>query len=178
MKLITRSWIVTVVVALAAVASAQPPEPVVSLRQKVLSKETYVDLARQWLEYMQRHGETAEGHVNVGQAYRYAGEAKDVWLEHYKKAVELDPGYARALDLYGCHLYHRSKDPGKKAEAVQVLERARNLDPGYPEILYSLYSIYCCEQRLDDAWGVAADIYRRNLVPIPLQDYAYSLPKV
>jgi pentatricopeptide repeat protein len=175
MRSVIRFWIVPVVVALTAVASAQPPEPVVSLRQKMLSKETYMDLAQQWLQYMERYGETAEGHVNVGQAYRYADEAKEVWLDHYKRAVELDPEYARAVDLYGCQLYHNSKDPGKKAEAAQMLERARNLDPGYPEILYSLYSVYCCEQRLEDAWDVAHDIYRRGFIPTPIQDYGYNM---
>jgi tetratricopeptide (TPR) repeat protein len=166
---------VTFAVVLVSVAAAQPPEPVVSLRQKMLSKETYMDLARQWLEHMKRHGETAEGHLNVGQAYRYAQEAKELWLEHYRKAVELGPKYARALDLYGCHLYHRSSEKQEKAEALQLLEKARNLDPRYPEILYSLYSVYCCEQRLDDAWSVAEDIYRRGFIPTPLQDYGYNM---
>jgi pentatricopeptide repeat protein len=171
----TLARFVAVAVALASVALAQPPEPVVSLRQKMLSKETYMDLARQWQDYMERYGETAEGHVNLGQAYRYAEEAKELWLEHYRRAVELDPAYARALDLYGCHLYHRSKDPEKKAQALQLLERARNLDPAYPEILYSLYSVYCCEQRLDEAWDVAEDIYRRGFIPTPIQDYGYNM---
>ena len=155
-------------------AVAQPPEPVVSLRQKVLSKEAYVTLANQWLDYVKRHGATAEAYANIGQAYRYAGEPESLYLEYYRKAVEADSQYARALDLYGCHLWHHGNEQ-EKQRALTLLERARIIDPGYGESLYSLYSIYCCTKRLDDAQRIARDIFGRSLIPEPIQDFGYNL---
>ena len=171
-----RSSLVFSLVVLAAyhVAAPQPPEPVVSLRQRVLSTEAYMALASQWLDYIERFGPTAEAYSNVGQAYRYAGESKELFLEYYKKAVEADSQYARALDLYGCHLWHNGNDEDKK-RALTLLERARAIDPGYGESLYSLYSVYCCTKRLDDADKVARDIFARGIIPQPLQDFGYNL---
>jgi hypothetical protein len=155
-------------------AASQPPEPVVSLRQRVLSKEAYVSLANQWLDHIKRYGPTAEAYANVGQAYRYAGEPKDLFLEYYEKAVQADSQYARALDLYGCHLWHHGNEE-EKARALAMLQRARIVDPGYGESLYSLYSVYCCTKRLDDADEIARDIFRRGLIPAPIQDFGYNL---
>jgi hypothetical protein len=155
-------------------AEPQPPEPVVSLRQRILSKEAYVTLANQWLEYIQQHGPTAEAYANVGQAYRYAGEPKELFLEYYKKAVDADSLYARALDLYGCHLWNHGSE-AEKERALAMLERARIVDPGYEESLYSLYSVYCCTKRLDEAEKTAQDIFRRGLIPPPIQDFGYNL---
>jgi len=166
--------LIILVVLLQGTAVAQPPEPVVSLRQKILSKEAYLDLARQWGRYVEKNGDSAEAYVNIGQAYRYAGEPKEVFLEYYRKAVDADPRYARALDLYGCHLYHAG-DKTNSEEAIRMLERARNLDPDYGEVLYSLFAIYCCEKRLGDAHEIAEDIFRRDLISRPLQDFGYNL---
>jgi len=156
------------------IGSAQKPDQVLSLRQRVLSKETYMNVARQWIEYMEENGESVEGHLNAGQALRYAGEEKPVYLRHYQQAVSLDPDNVRALDLYGCHLRNKGT-PEERTRGLEMLERAKDLDPTYGEILYSLYSAYCCEGRLEDASSIADDIYRRQIISVPLQDFGHNL---
>jgi len=154
--------------------AAQKPDQVLSLRQRALTEETYMNLARQWIEYMEENGESAEGHLNAGQALRYAGEKKPVYLRHYRQAVALEPDNVRALDLYGCHLRNKGT-PEERTRGLEMLERAKDLDPTYGEILFSLYSAYCCEGRLEDAGFIAADIYRRQIISVPLQDFGYNL---
>ncbi len=168
------SHMLSIVLILWTSALAQPPEPVVTLRQKVLSKESYMSLVQQWLDYMDEHGESTEGHLNVAQAQRYAGEAKELYLRHYRRAVELEPNSVRALDLCGSFTW-RLGTPEDKAQGRQMLERAKNLDPSYGEILYSLYGMYCCEGRLDETEDIASDIYRRGIISTPLQDFGYNL---
>lgn len=35
--------------------------------------------------------------------------------------------------------------------------------------------MYCCEGRLDEAAEIASDIYRRNVIPQPIQDFGYNM---
>ena len=154
--------------------SPQPPDPVLSLRQRMLSKESYMNLSRQWIDFMDKTGESVDGHLNAGQALRYAGEKKPVYLKHYEKAVALDSNDVRALDLCGFHTWNKGT-PEERERGLRMLERAKILDSRYEPILYSLYSVYCCEGRLDDAEVVAGDMYRRAIISVPLQDFGYNL---
>jgi len=157
-----------------AAALAQTPEPVVSMREKILSPAAYRALAQQWKDYMDRHGESAEGYVNLAQAYRYAGEAKDVYLKVYEKAVQLNPTYARALDLYACQLWtHGNADD--VAKATELFERARTADPTYGDVLYSLYGLHTCTGRVDRAHETAREMYERQLIHTPVWDFGYNI---
>ncbi|MCU0610647.1 MAG: hypothetical protein MUE60_02530 [Candidatus Eisenbacteria bacterium] len=156
------------------VATAQTPEPVVSLREKMLSPAAYRALAQQWKDYMERHGESAEGYVNLAQAYRYAGEAKDTYLPFYAKAVELGPTYARALDLYACQLWTHG-NAADVARATEMFERARTADPTYGDVLYSLYGLHTCTGRVGRAYETAREMYERQLIHTPVWDFGYNI---
>ncbi|MBN1250382.1 MAG: hypothetical protein JXC32_22145 [Anaerolineae bacterium] len=169
-----KRFLLCLVVFVCASGYARTPEPVVSLREKTLSSAAYRALAQQWTEYMERNGESAEGHTNVGQAYRYAGEAQEVYLAHYARAVQLDSTYARALDLYACQLWIRGEE-GDMAKAREMLERARTVDPTYGDVLYSLYGLHSCTGSIDRARETAREIYERRLIHVPIWDFGYNI---
>jgi len=157
-----------------AAALAQTPEPVASMREKILSPASYRSLAQQWKDYMERHGESAEGYVNLAQAYRYAGEAKDAYLQYYAKAAQLGPTYARALDLYACQLWtHGNADD--VAKAAELFERARMADPTYGDVLYSLYGMRTCTGEVDRAFETAREMFERRLIHAPVWDFGHNI---
>lgn len=174
MEVIMRAGLLVLVGALFCSAVAQTPEPVVSLREKILSPAAYRALAQQWKEHMERRGESAEAYVNLAQAYRYAGEPKEVYLRLYEKAVSLDPTYARALDLYASQLWLRGGLEHADT-ALALLERAEALDPGYADVLYSLYGLHLCRGDLDRAEAIAREMYERRLIHVPVWDFGYNI---
>jgi eukaryotic-like serine/threonine-protein kinase len=88
----------------------------------------------------------AEAHTDlalVSQAYDYDWAAAEA---HYKRALELNPNYAGAREMYGDYLVYR----GRFAESRQQFDRAHELDPLTPRIEVStvLPSLY--EGRYDE----------------------------
>jgi tetratricopeptide (TPR) repeat protein len=72
------------------------------------------------------------------------------WLEaerEYKRALELNPGYAPAHQFYGGYLAGQ----GRWEEAITELTRARELDPLTPWVSTNLAYFYYLARRYDEA---------------------------
>ncbi len=70
--------------------------------------------------------------------------------EYYKKAVNLDKNYYRAL----CDLGMIYAKEGNYEEALPLLEKVRLINPNYISNYVSLGIVYKCLDRIDDAIGV------------------------
>jgi len=79
-RLIWKHCILVFVASCAAAASFAQPQPVPPKAARELDQASYVELFKQWRQYMETHGETAVGLVNLGMAYEYSGE-RDAALE-------------------------------------------------------------------------------------------------
>lgn len=147
------------------------PQSVPPLAVRPLDKAAYVRLAREWKEYMEKHGETAEALVNLGRAYRYSGE-KEAALRAAKRAVEISRDEPKALVFLAelLSIYEHDEDA-----ALELLERSRRLAPDYERGLTMLAAVYLRRGDLDKADGVLRTLFDRRLVPRPLQDYAYNM---
>jgi tetratricopeptide (TPR) repeat protein len=146
------------------------PQPVPRLRDRALDKASYVALANQWREYIEKHGETADALVNIGRAQRYSGELEAAKLAG-KRAVGLEPDNPRALNFYAeCIMVDGGGD-----EAVKLLERARAIAPDYGDALTSLAALYLHTGELDKAAAALKTAFDRRIISRPLQDYAYNM---
>jgi tetratricopeptide (TPR) repeat protein len=146
------------------------PQPVPRLRDRALDKASYVALANQWREYIEKRGETADALVNLGRAQWYS-DGLDAARRAGKRAVELEPDNPRALNFYAeCIMVDGGSD-----EAVKLLERARAIDPDYGEALLSLAALYLHTGELDKAAATLKTAFDRRIVSRPLQDYAYNM---
>lgn len=89
----------------------------------------------------------AEAHTSLAQvSERYEWE----WAEaekQYKRAMELNPNYARAYQWYGFHL----AEQGRLDEAIAAMSRARELDPLTPMISSNLAYFHYLARRPDEA---------------------------
>lgn len=68
-------------------------------------------------------------------------------IKHYRRAVQLDPEYAKGRYNLGVALLHRGPEP----EAVAELEAAVRLQPIYPDAWYSLGLAYAKQHRFHEA---------------------------
>ena len=97
------------------------PQPVPRLRDRALDKASYVALANQWREYIEKHGETADALVNLGRAQRYSGELEAA-TRAGKRAVELEPAFSRRR-----HPLRAEDHPRSPRNAKQNLEFSKLL---------------------------------------------------
>jgi serine/threonine protein kinase/TolB-like protein/Tfp pilus assembly protein PilF len=89
----------------------------------------------------------AEAHVSLGDA-RYLYDWDWVGAEkEYKRAIELNPGYATAHQWYAEYLSHM----GRHNEAIAELKRAQELDPLSLMINAIGGWIFVCARRYDEA---------------------------
>jgi hypothetical protein len=147
------------------------PQPVPRMSVRSLDKVSYVALAQQWKEYMDKHGETADGLVNLGMAERYTGEM-DAARAAGKRAVELEPNNPRALTFYATIL---SLMDEQSVEAVKLLERSRAVAPDYGDALIALDATYLRAGELMKAMPISKTIFERRVLSRPLQDFAYNM---
>lgn len=146
------------------------PQSVPRLRDRALDKASYVDLANQWREYIEKHGETADALVNLGRAQWYSGELEAA-RRAGKRAAELGPDNPKALDFYAeCIMFDGGAD-----EAEKLLERSRKIDPDYGESLMSLAALYLRFGKFDKATAALKTVFDRKIISRPLQDYAYNM---
>jgi tetratricopeptide (TPR) repeat protein len=147
------------------------PQPVQRLRDRALDKASYVSLANQWREYIEKHGETADALVNLGRAQRYSGELEAA-TRAGKRAVELEPDNPKALSFYAeCLIVF----DGGGSEALKLLERSRAIAPDYGEALITLAVFYLRTGELDKAAVTLKTVFDRRIISRPLQDYAYNM---
>jgi len=147
------------------------PQPVPKMSERPLEKASYVALAKQWREYIDRHGETADALVNLGMAQRYSGEIEAAGAAG-KRAVELEPDNPKALNFYAIIL---SVSGGDTAEALRLLERCRAVAPDYGDALTTLAATHLRGGGLKKAGAVCKTIFERRIVSRPIQDYAYNM---
>jgi tetratricopeptide (TPR) repeat protein len=146
------------------------PQSVPRLRDRALDKASYVALANQWHEYIEKRGETADALVNLGRAQWYSGELEAA-RRAGKRAVELGPDNPKALNFYAeCIMIDGGGD-----EAMKLLERSREIDPDNGEALLSLAALYLHTGELDKAAGTLKTAFDRRIISRPLQDYAYNM---
>ncbi len=149
--------------------SQPPPVPRVPLRQ--LDEASYVQLAKEWKEYIEKNGESAEALVNLARAYDYSGEL-DAAVIAAKRAVELEPNHPKALAFYGSIM---SSYIGDVEGSLELLERCRQVAPDYEYGLTVLATSYMRLGELAKADEVFATIFKERTIPRPLQDYAYNM---
>jgi tetratricopeptide (TPR) repeat protein len=146
------------------------PQTVQRLRDRALDKASYVSLANQWREYIDKHGESANALVNLGRAQWYSGELEAA-RRAGKRAVELEPDNPKALNFYAeCIMFDGGAD-----EAEKLLERARAIDPDYGEALTSLAALYLRFGKFDKATATLKTVFDRRIISRPLQDFAYNM---
>jgi serine/threonine protein kinase len=99
-----------------------------SLRLRVLALKERLNYnfngAVLYLEQLQQHFKfSRETYYELGEAYFHHGRAREA-VGYYRKAIELDPRYSRAINHLGyCYAYM-----GDHSRSIQLFEEYRNLD--------------------------------------------------
>jgi serine/threonine protein kinase/tetratricopeptide (TPR) repeat protein len=108
------------------------------------------------LKALSLDGDLAEARAAMGwveYAYRHNMEAAERQL---RRAIELNPNYARAHYLYSSVL---SRSPGRRAQAAEEAQRALELDP----LSHAIVSWAGRIRELSWDWEGAAELYRRAI---------------
>jgi Flp pilus assembly protein TadD len=99
--------------------------------------------------------------MQLGHAARKAGRAAEA-LDHYRSAVELEPGSAELQSVYGLMLLQL----GRAAEAEAPLRKAVAIAPAHPAVRMNLAQWHTQQGNLDEALqvveGVVADEPNRH----------------
>lgn len=158
------------IIGMATSALSQPPT-VPRLVDRQLDEASYVELAKQWKDYISKHGESAHALVNLGRAYDYSGEI-DAAVIAAKRAVELDPDYPEALAFYAMLM---ASYIGDVEGSLDLLERCRQVAPDYGYGLTNLATTYMRLGDLAKSDEVFKTIFKERTISQPLQDYAYNM---
>jgi len=149
----------------------QEPQPVPRLTERALEKASYIELSRQWKDYIKTHGESSRALVNLSKAYRYSGEEKVARLTA-ERAVKIAPDDPEALTLLGKML---SLNHDELMQGLKLLKRCREIAPDYAEGLESLAAIYLKIGELEKSEEIFKTIFEQNIIPRPLIDYGYNM---
>ncbi|HEX6643054.1 MAG TPA: protein kinase [Gemmatimonadales bacterium] len=107
-----------------------------------------------------------ERYARGKQAFLLFGtESARAAADHFRRAIELDPGYALAWAGLGSLLmpnYIASGDQAVLAEGVEALQRAMALDPGLGEPYVFLAYMYTQQHRYDEAITAARASLERD----------------
>lgn len=155
----------------AAGNAAAQPQPVPPKAARELDQASYVELFKQWRAYMDTHGETAVGLVNLGMAYEYSGE-REAALQAARRAVNLEAESPQALAYLGKLLSIIEDD--QEAALASLLE-CRRLAPDYGFGLTMLATVQLKLGQLAQAQATFKTVFDRNVISRPLQDYGYNL---
>ena len=154
-----------------AVSALSQPQPVPRLVERQLDKASYVELAKQWKQYIEKNGETADALVNLGMAYRYS-EEEEAAVAAGKRAVELEPNNPKGLAFLGAML---SVYIGDDDGALVHLKRCREIAPDYEWGLTTLATVYMRRGEWAKSEEVFKTVFEQGVIPRPLQDYAYNM---
>src|SRR5688572_1207651 len=91
--------------------------------------------------------------MQLGHAARKAGRAAEA-LDHYRSAVELEPGSAEAQSVYGLMLLQL----GRAAEAEAPLRKAVDIAPAHPAVRMNLAQWLTQQGHLDEAARVVESV--------------------
>jgi len=147
------------------------PQAVPKLSERALSKASYVKLAREWKEYIEKNGETADALVNLGMAYRYSGQSEAA-LFAGRRAMRIAPDDPAVLTFMATMLaiYEQDEDL-----ALTLLKHCREVAPDYGDGLTMLAAVYLRRGELEKAEPVLRTIFEQRAISQPLQDYAYNM---
>jgi len=113
----------------------------------------------------------AEAHYNLADVFEEL-PAYDKALEEYQKAIEADPKFYEAYNNLARLYIKRRKEP---EAALELLERALNLNPQEPSVQYSLYKNYGWANFELHLWGQAETRLRRAIALDPSRGAAHCL---
>ena len=147
------------------------PESVPRLKERGLDKASYVQLAKEWKQYIEQNGESADALANLALAYKYS-EEQDAAVIAAKRAVELGPDNPKALALLGEMLAVWVED---EEAALEVLQRCREVAPDYEFGLTMLATAHLRRGELSDADEVFQTVFDQRVIATPLQDFAYNM---
>ncbi len=139
------------------------------------ARTTYEDLVR-------RYPQSAEAHLGLSMAYRYAG-VRDTALAEAQAALKLDPdAVGTLLDYADLVLPIRTEDLAGMSPAERLAESERcNLKAAASSHPFSthahttLWASYMAQGRLSDARHQAFELSDKRYYPRPLLDFAYNL---
>ena len=116
----------------------QRPEKIVSLREVVYDKDTYVQLASLWKQYNEAYP-SEEAYANWMYAARYADAADYYKGQMLEAGVKRYPANPKLLYLKA----QLRKDQTQNLESLSLLERAIELDPFlHRSLVLARYSLY------------------------------------
>jgi len=147
------------------------PQDVPRLSERPLDKASYVQLAKEWKDYIEKNGETSDALVNLGMAYDYSGEEEAALLAA-KRAYKLDSDNPRALEFLAKML---AVYRGDEDRAIELLKHCREVAPDYKYGLIMLAAVYLRRGELKNADDVLKTIFEQRVICQPLQDYAYNM---
>jgi tetratricopeptide (TPR) repeat protein len=158
-------------VVLAASLAAAQPQRVPLWAERILDEASYVQLAKEWKDYIQSNGESPEALVNLGTAYYYSHEKKAAMVAA-ERGVEIGPDNADALGFLGKMLSMYGDDPTR---ATELLERCIAIAPDHYQGLTSLAALYQKNGKLEESEAVFETMFEQHIFPTPLEDYAYNM---
>ncbi len=161
---------VLLVLAVAFQAMCQP-QAVPKITERVLDKASYAKLAKEWKEYIEKKGETADALVNLGMAYDYAGQ-RDAALFAGRRAVMADGDDPEALAFMAKMLTVYEDDEDM---ALTLLKHCMEVAPDHEDGLVMLATIYLRRGDLEESDRVLRTIFEQRTISQPLQDYAYNM---
>ena len=154
-----------------AVPALSQPQSVPRLTERQLDKASYVTLAKEWKQYIETNGETADALVNLGMAYDYSEELEAAVIAG-RRAVEVEPDNPKALAFLGKML---ATYVGDEENALKLLERCKEVAPDYENGLTMLATVYMRRGELEESDEVLKTVFKQSVISRPLQDYAYNL---
>ncbi|UCF04014.1 MAG: hypothetical protein JSV33_08645 [bacterium] len=163
--------IVVILFVLGSTVATSQPQKVPRLTERPLDRAAYVELAKQWKAYIEKHGESVEALINLGMAYHYSREIEAA-MSAGKRAVEIEPDNPYALAFYAKML---ALDFDKADEAIKYLERSRKIAPDHGEALITLTAAYLKRGELEKSDAISRTIFDQKIYSRPIQDYAYNM---
>lgn len=151
-------------------ATAQPPT-VPRITERSMDKASYVQLAKEWKEYIEKRGETAFALVNLGTAYEYSGK-KEAALIAGRRAVEIEPDNPEALAFLGGMLatYEEDAEGAKK-----LLARCVEIAPDHKRGLLILGAVHMKGGEFEESDKIFKSIFDQRIFAGPIEDFAYNL---
>ncbi len=144
------------------------PERIVSMREVVYDKETYVKLAALWKTYHDRFP-SEDAYANWMYAARYAQDPNyESLLKTGRNRYPANPVlmYLEAM---------LSRGRSDNLEAIHLLERATRLDPSYKDPWFSLAVDYMQMQDLERSDSALRRLLESGAVQDEVMDFSYNL---
>ena len=134
------------------------PEPLLRLKARILQGQKKYDEAIEIMErLMADHESDAQYHMELGTWYHEAGRIEDA-ERMLRRAIALEPNEAEGYNALG---YFFAEAGVKLDEAVDLIEKALELNPDKHHILDSLGWAYYQQALYDQAVGVLEDAVKK-----------------